>query len=85
MSEEHLTRIERAIAELRAEMATELAGVARNVDFEALARLARQLLTETAAVHDELRVVSAFAQLSRLVEQQERAADRLRALEEQHP
>jgi hypothetical protein len=75
----------------------DLAGVARNVDVEALARLARQSLTETAAVHDELRVVSALAQqlvgavsgltnlFSRLVEQQARTADRVRALEEQHP
>ena len=87
------------LAELRNDMATkaDFAGVARNVDVEALARLTRQSLTETAAVRDELRVVSALAQqlvgavsgltnlLSRLVEQQTRTADRVRALEEQHP
>lgn len=100
------------LAELRAEMATKadlaglatkdelaaaIAGVARNVEIEALARLVRQSLNETAALRDELRVVSAFVQqlvgavsgmtnlLSRLVEPQARTADRVRVLEEQQP
>lgn len=89
MSEDHLTRIETLLTELRAEMA----GVAKNVEIEALTRLVRQSITDTGSLRDELRVVSAMTHqligavggvtnlLARLAEQQERTVDRVRALE----
>jgi hypothetical protein len=106
VSEERLARIEAALAGLatkddlaatKAELTDALADVAKNVEIAALSRLVRQSITDTAAVRDEMRVMSAtirqlvgsvggFAELLQaLVDQQARTADRVRALEEQQP
>lgn len=81
----------------KAELTEALAGVAKNVEIAALARLVRQSITDTAAVRDEMRVMSAtirqlvgsvsgFAELLQaLVDQQARTADRVRTIEEQQP
>jgi ribonuclease HI len=81
----------------KAELTDALAGVAKNVEIASLSRLVRQSITDTAAVRDEMRVMSAtmrqlvgsvsgFAELLQaLVDQQARTADRVRALEEQQP
>lgn len=85
------------LATTKTELTEALAGVAKNVEIAALARLVRQSITDTAAVHDEMRVMSAtirqlvgsvsgFAELLQaLVDQQARTADRVRSLEEQQP
>jgi hypothetical protein len=81
----------------KAEFTDALADVAKNVEIASLSRLVRQSITDTAAVRDEMRVMSAtmrqlvgsvsgFAELLQaLVDQQARTADRVRALEEQQP
>jgi hypothetical protein len=86
--DERLARIEASLGAIQAAMATkaDLAGMAKNVDVEALGRLVRQSVTETGALRDELRVVSALTQqlvgavsgfttlLRSLVDQQARTA-----------